>query len=164
MITKELYQLRIGDACLLLNGKLFDRKHEALIYDKLKNYYEDSDLESAIEKLINGADKINYSTLRSALDYESAIRRENEERRRSETEAEEAKEFWRRNYRDIKEGICNRKCKECIAVYCDLIAKESFEAIKNILNKNVTIEQVANELSNKFIGAGFEALSDKEPF
>lgn len=156
MINKDLFQMRVGDAALLLNSRMLERKVEAMIYEKLKHNYHDSDLESAIASLLEESDKLTYITLRRCLDKSAAIRREAEDRERKQTEEAEAKNFWRQNYEHIKKGECNRRCRECKATYCDTIAFYTLSAIKEILDGKRKSEDVSSELSKKFIGAGFE--------
>jgi len=153
MITYDFYVEKMREAITLLNVKISKETVE-LIYKRIKDNYQNEDFEKAIEDIIVEGE-LKYHKLLKSLNYYASIRREEENAKEKQKHEEEARNFWRNNQEDIKQGTCNRKCYECHVEYCALIAKETIAGIREILSKKKTAAEVLKELATKFPGAHF---------
>ena len=163
MITRDFYEAKMREAIALLDSRI-SKKTVDLIYEKIKDNFENEDFAKAIVD-ITESDNLSYPFLLKLLRQYSSVRLEQEEKERKKKEEEETRQFWKANYHYIKEGICNRKCYECPVQLCDLIANRSIDGIKAILTKEKTLEQVNTELAKEFPGVGFETGNPElQPF
>lgn len=163
MIKKDFYEAKMREAIALLDSRI-SKKTIDLIYEKIKDNFENEDLSKAIDDVIT-ADNISFPFILKLLRQYSSVRLEQEALEEKRREELETRQFWKANFGYIKEGICNRKCYECHVKFCDIIANKSIECIKTIINKEKTLSQVNAELAKEFRGVGFEAdIPEAQPF
>jgi len=154
MISKDYFENKIREAINLLDSKI-SKKTVELIYEKIKDDFEDEDLKKAID-IATETDNLNYPFLLKIM-RESAMERQRrqymEQKRREE---EESYRFWREQRKGIRQTSCNRICYLCQVKYCDLVAQRAIEGIKRILTGEEKVTEVNKRLATEFKGIGFE--------
>lgn len=164
MVSLTHFKEKASYAIDLLGVKIASKTLQA-IYDRIAHNFTDEDLSIAIEAIIDSEGKFSYNLLLKQLEIARSERLEREERDKKLQERMEAREFWRKNYTYIKEGICNRKCNSCHVVYCDILITHTFSAIREMLElmgkdaKQSDIEAIVDRLHQEFPDIGF-----REPF
>lgn len=148
MITKDFYESKMREVIQLLDSKI-SKKTVELIYEKIRDSFENEDLSSAIDEVSETAN-LSYPNLVKLLRKHASIRLEREASEQKKIEEENTRRFWQENYRWVKDGICNRKCFECPVKFCDIVASHSIEAIKAVLKGERKYEEIKQELTEKF--------------
>ncbi len=140
-----------------------------MFYDEL-NHTDVNDFQHAMNILKFQDKKITMGNLTFTINIAMTNRMEKENKIRLTKEQANTKLFWQENLIYIKQGRCNRKCINCKVKYCDIIHTHSIQAMKDMLSKTKTLNQVHTEMNNKFEGwnTGFtpnpDESSNLEPF
>ena len=146
-----------------LTGQKIGPDMRKAIYEKI-GHHNVNDFMKAVDSLVESDFKFNLHNLLKHLYKAKNDREEEIDRCEKILRGEEAKSFWKANYKG--DGVCSRKCGECPAVYCNTIAAASLKAMKRMLNGEITNDEMHGELIKSFPGAGFENFNrkDVEPF
>ena len=169
MIRKELYDDKMRKAFLFV-GQRVTNEAANVIYDEIKDGYQDRDFINAIEDVMQSDSyKITGPTLVRRLNLHKSERIEREHNERKEEERQAIIRVWDESGFD---EICqNHKCGSCDKTRCDEMARATIAHIKDILffEPDITLsteEQIEQKkvyrmarrevLIKDFPGAGFE--------
>lgn len=158
MIDKEYYNEMMTNAVLLM-GVAMSPKRSNLIYERIKNSYDNADIDAALNDIAEGEGRFTFDLLMRKLNYYRSIRIDELMQRKKRKEEAEVRDFWKRAGSSI--GECGGgKCGKCSVKFCDAITHAAQSAIINIIDGKVNYGAAMQQLAARFQGAGFEG----EPF
>ena len=177
MIRKELYDDKMRRAFLFV-GQRVTNEAVNVIYDEIKDGYQDRDFINAIEDVMSSDSyKITGPSLQRRLNLHKTERIEREHNAKKEQERQEIMRLWDNNsFPDICQ---NHKCGSCDRVRCDEIAKATIAYVKEILffepdaglsieeqieQKRVYREAKKEKLKRDFPGIGFEKSFPRQDY
>lgn len=124
MINKDFYTKKMAEAQILI-GRQLPKETVALIYQKIKNDYDDMEFDKAIYTASQEGD-ISFHNLVRWLNYYKEIRLEALEKKEKEKEKQEIKKLLKEEIVDCKYG---RRCNSCPVQYCSILAKFAFNQV-----------------------------------
>lgn len=126
-------------------------------------YFDTSDLDRAIEKMLNTPEhsRVTFPSLLKCLNEARAIRHDRESQQRQERDRKADMMFWDRHRELASEPCTARNCGSCPPdnfLYCNDMAVATCRTIRKKFNSENAFWSISARLANEFPGAGFDTV------
>jgi len=161
-VSQDWFTEKFTELCTLMGWSVSDNR-KIMIYEELINFDKYDFLQ--VFTRMKGEDKFIYANMWKHIAEIRAKRIETEEHNKHMREDEEIRQWFRDHVGKRTDCINNYQCGECKRVYCDIVAIDAGQAIKDmILNEGTDNSEINLRLANKFHGIGFERNTNMEAF
>ena len=163
MIKKDVFMIFMQDAAELYGWKLSGSRRSAIYFRLCEDGFLDVDVKEAFYRYEQ--DMFKFAEFQVIIRNVRAQRIEREAQELQKKEDEAIRKWFREHTGTRTECVNNYKCGQCMRTYCDIVALESTQGLKDMLSQEKPIDEIHEYLANKFQGIGFEKnVKGLEPF
>jgi hypothetical protein len=163
MVDKKRLFDHFRDSGELYGWRLSDKRLHAIYFRLNEEGFEDVDVIEALRRYEQ--DMFRFGEFQGIIRIVRGERIERLAQLQSRIEGDATREWFRKHAGSRTECVGNYNCGTCKRTYCDSMAMEASQAIKDMLSDQKPVDEVHEYLAGKFKGIGFERnVPELEPF